>query len=154
MYEGEGTYAFLKAAALVTLILTVIVAIVLLRESNNFWVGLLALVEGMVLSAVLWAIGTIGVHVVAIRSEVAPVTAVPIVPPRPPTTYSIVLRGMGGANADWIAKTVRGYADQRIDPGDVVAGAVLASGLTYAYAEPLREALTRRGADVEMREEA
>ena len=94
-YEGEGAYSALKVAAILSVILSAVLAIVLWTGANDprldvdalgnptistdadpivVAAGVVVLGEGLLLALVLWAIGTIGTHVVTLRKQVAPVT--------------------------------------------------------------------------------
>jgi hypothetical protein len=199
-YEGEGAYSALKVAAILSVVLSAVLAIVLWTGANDprldvdalgnptisteadaivIAAGVVVLGEGLLLALVLWAIGTIGTHVVALRQQVAPMTETHSATARvtrgfppapqmaeesstssriaPATTYSIILNDLGTAAPERVSRLVREYSSGEQDPDPAslrTPDAVIASGLSYAYAEPLRAELAKRGATVEMVEDA
>ena len=76
----------------------------------------------------------------------------------PATTYSIILNDLGKADPERVSRLVFTYSDGDQDPDPAslrTSGALtIATGLSYAYAEPLRAELVKRGATVEMVEDA
>jgi hypothetical protein len=183
-YEGEGAYSGLKAAAILSVILSVVLAVVLWIGADDprldvdalgnptistdtdpivIAAGVIVLGEGILLALVLWAIGTIGGHVVALRKQVAPITASPPEEPSPSSplasaaTYSVILNDLGKADPERVSRLVFAYSDgdQEPDPASLrTSGALtIATGLSYAYAEPLRASLVSEGARVEMLED-
>jgi hypothetical protein len=182
--EGEGAYSALKGIAIANGIASVIVAIILWYHADAPHLvfdggvevstaadptivleGFLVLAEGVVVSILLWAVGTVGQHVVAVRRQVAPVQpvvarlpAAPLVPGgdvRPdalPPGYAIVINDLGGVDPASINQIVRKYTDIDVPMNVIVPGGVLVAGLGFASAGPVRGALRKKGVDVEMRE--
>lgn len=108
-YQGEGAYAGLKVAAVISAILAGIVAVALWFGADDprieidalgnpsittdadpavIAAGVLILGEGILLGLVFWAIGTIGNHVVALRKAAGRVEE-PFTVPLPPSPLEI-----------------------------------------------------------------
>ena len=202
-YQGEGTYAGLKAGAVLASLFSVALAVALFVGADDPRVELdpqggpfistdpdpvvivaavLVLGEGILLAFVLWAIGTIGNHVIALRKQVAPMSGVATTPmgergttappgtlapaagstpqhAEPPesgstSTYGIFLFTRGTASANQLRKIVRRYSEQ--DPEWQIMeekDVAIASRLAYVNADAMREDMEEAGAVVELREE-
>jgi hypothetical protein len=71
-------------------------------------------------------------------------------------TYSVILKDLGTAKPDHVTRLVRNFTDDKQDLDLTMlqeSNVLIASGLTYANAEPLRVNLMRQGAAVELRED-
>jgi hypothetical protein len=183
-YEGEGTYSALKFLAVVNVVLATVAAIAVWAQANEprlefdslgnptvatniapdvVALGAIILGEGILLALILWALGTMGLHVIALRREIAPLAeAERMAFPAPPTPaaaadarFNVVLSDIGTADPQRIKSLVREYSDGKQDPGleTIRPAAVIASGLTYASAEPLRASLQKNGSTAELQPE-
>jgi hypothetical protein len=189
-YEGEGTYSSLKVGAVVVGVLSVIGAIgigltstephleldavqgVTVSEDADPTVIVAAIIvfaQGILLALVLWAIGTIGQHVVALRKAsvrkveepfTRPIPAPPpadLTPESRPSgeqTYIVVLHSLGSARPRHLRRLVSGHT------GDWIAisalkepDLVIASRLSDVKAEALRADLEEAGASASVEEQ-
>jgi hypothetical protein len=190
-YEGEAVYSGLKVGAVLAGLISVILAIVLGVMSTEPHIELTAggatfsedpdptvitaavivFGQGILLALVLWAIGTIGTHVVALRKALAPTAEEPFtrplptsplgtpLPPSPlgtPTpetrsregTYDVVLDSLGSARARHVRRLIAAHTTNWLtvsalkSPNEVV----IAVGLSDVKAEALRADLEEAGA--------
>jgi hypothetical protein len=197
-YQGEGTYAGLKVAAVVSIILAGVLAVALWLGADDprividasgrpsittdadpaaIATGVLVLGEGLLFGLVLWAIGTIGNHVVALRKASVPTAEEPFtrplptsplgtpLPPSPlgtPTpesrpresTYEVVLDSLGSARARHVRRLIAAHTTNWLtvsalkSPDEVL----IAVGLSDVKAEALRADLEEAGASVSVEE--
>jgi len=151
-YEGEAVYSGLKVGAVLAGVISVILAIVLGVMSSEphleltaggttvsedpdptvITAAVIVFGQGILLALVLWAIGTIGNHVVALRKASVPTaeepftrplpasplgTPLPASPLRTPTpeslpregTYDVVLHSLGSARARHVRRLIAAH---------------------------------------------
>jgi hypothetical protein len=189
-YEGEAVYSGLKVGAVVACVISAIFAIVLgvsstephleltaggatISEDPDPTVIAAAVIvfgQGILLALVLWAIGTIGNHVVALRTALAPTAEQPFTRPQPtsplgtplppsplgtPTpearprevTYNVVLNSLGSARARGVRRLIAAHTTNWLTISALKSPNVLiAVGLSDVKAEALRADLEEAGA--------
>jgi hypothetical protein len=185
-YEGEATYSALKVGSVVAGVVAVTLAIVVFSFADEPHIefdasgslsvsedpdptvvaaAVVVLGQGILLALVLWAIGTIGNHVVALRKGSVsdadgsrPAQTPPTALPEPPKandgpTYAVVLHSLGSANPRKVRRLIQGYIGawyelRSLSQPDIV----IASHLTEAKAAALLADLEEAGASGEARE--
>jgi hypothetical protein len=193
-YQGEGTYAVLKVAAVLSIILAGVLAVgandprIEIDASGRpsittdadpavIATGVLVLGEGLLFGLVLWAIGTIGNHVVALRKESVPTAEEPFTRPQPtsplgtplppsplgtPTpesrpgesTYEVVLDSLGSARARHVRRLIAAHTTNWLTISALKSHdeVLIAAGLSDVKAEALRADLEEAGASVSVEE--
>jgi hypothetical protein len=196
-YEGEAVYSSLKVGAVLACVISAIFAIVLGVSSTEPHLELTAMGptvsedpdptviaaavivfgQGILLALVLWAIGTIGNHVVALRKASVPTTKEPFtrplptsplgtpLPPSPlgtPTpesrpresTYDVVLDSLGSARARHVRRLIAAHTTNWLTIGALKSPdeVLIAVGLSDVKAEALRADLEEAGASVSVEE--
>jgi hypothetical protein len=189
-YEGRATYSSLKVGAVVAGVISVILAIVLGSMSTGGHIevdaiqgvtlstdpdptlivaAVIVFVQGTLLALALWAIATVGKHVVALGKASAamaeePFTrALPTSLPPPPArdgrpsdgerTYIVVLHGLEFATARRVRRLICTHTKDWVVIGALKEpDVVIASRLSGAKAEALRADLEEAGANVYVEE--
>ena len=172
--EGSGSYAILRAASVLTAIGAVLLAIVVWAAPDQprlgydafgeltitedpgaakVIAGVTILVIGLIQAALFWAVGTIGDHMIRVRSLLEPST--PTTDPRmttvsPPTgaIYQLVITN-AGSRPDRVVKAVRdSFGIDEAKAQQALGGGTLLTG-GYATVEGARMAIQAAGGQAE-----
>jgi hypothetical protein len=173
-YEGSSSYAVLKVASVLTATGAIILAIAVWASANDPQLGFDAfgeltiteesdsakivggiaiLVVGLVQAALFWAVGTIGEHVIQVRSLLEPsqpARTVPTTTPRHPSadTYQLVIMNTG-SRPEKVTRALReSFGVDESTARQALAGSTPLTG-GYATVEGARLAVQAAGGRAE-----
>lgn len=155
-YKGAAAAEGLQVVGVLIGLLAIVAAVVVAVETKDGWAGLAGGAAGILQALIVWSVGAILEHAVAIRAHLDGST--PLTPPSgtgfvstPPMDLFDVRLVDAGARPERIARELRNVAPrERVAELMAHLPAIVAENVGYATAKGLEVALTNKGATVDV----